>query len=1439
MKSSKLVLLLSALAILLFCTGCPEALVQSPKFEGSSIEVATCPTNFTVSNGLKGTINFSWDAFKGAKKYYIYSSDDGYSGFTKCYETSDTSFSFTNMPAGIDKYYYVAAVTGSNNALSKPSDVKRGTTLAAPVLNAILEGDDPVNDAKVYWYMNNVEAYADDVEYKVYYYANATGGTPIGSATSSGDVTYVTFTGLGSYKSYYYYVEAHNVNEDESVVENSGARLNYITAAETNPQPVEVTKYTKGDNGRNISIKFKLPEMVRVAQEGNALYPLKFQISRKLEGSNEPWYVVDTFVGETNETTGKLGFYEQIEQGENDSNYISGSEIVWTDTYADGLGRYVETGKNYYYQIKSYADYKTTITSNGSITYVNYEDNPDTAAKLFVAPTVTISEPQPTVSGSTNTLYTATFTFENTKNGNLDLTSGFDMYVGKKCTSVDGNSTVTYTYDKFEQTDCSKTWTQNGSWTLPKTFNLEGDNAVSEGNYKFYIFIINSGSLTVADGTSFDDLENTTGVLAAIPVSGTYLFYKDRAKIPTIDNFSVTKGYPGTITIKFDAAQGITYKVSYEVNGVETDVRIKEGEDRSTTTTNFSCAKDFSTGTELASSINEVSIVHTIDNFTANYSVTATNSAGVSLTKTDEGYTLYSPNFTFTPSYDSVKIDFVASKGATSYTLSGTLPDGTTSINADVTDTNGDGTYSYTITGDEALKVADMANAGKKFDLTLTATGDNGSKATTKKVNILGPAEISLQAQNAKQNSIGLTWNVVNGASGYVVYRVMYKTTELLNSYTTSGDYVGDTSKFFVKVTNGVCEVQNSEGGDVDNITCNYSESSEGDSIIWEDKVYTGSDFSTNQVQGKIAWGYPYGYIVFPVKTFEDVEIDYDSGNLEMNDKKAIYYNNFAEIYPSFGTSKVSAIASTYGYGLNLRASKAESAETIRLEWDAPYNKTDNTHTYIFYRPQYVHDHFGDVQENESKDWTLLASVAGVTDCDYEVPYTKLLSCLDLPVEFMVKFGKGANVNSAIVDSFANDASAGGLKTLEDTSESGRRYVYSNASDAEQRNVGYLCTLPKFNADFAGNPSTASGDDNYFKETVTWETWNTTYRKLVPESYSILVKNKNVANTCDWSKVLMTVTGNSSAAAGLTQDVANSSVGNVILSKTVTSVDGSLSIKPATLSYTRDTMTGSEYTINGMDGYFDGYLKVQRDYKHYYGVKFNLTHIVDNASATTTQKYKTAISGDTFDIGDAYGYRNVTVEESLKNELLILGDALTQTGWAESSQHTCSDTVGTFATFAYSGSGAVEWGTFDSDYRHSFQSGASSGDTSKLVSGYVIKFPKTKYEDGHVGNGIGYYAETPITVVSHDSGLSSYVNSFAIKAGKKRSTIWSLGEEYHLWVNFGTYIDGTEANNSIHIKNNQTAFQSWLPYWLGHNGDRYSTYASGVPVYSTELGWWN
>ena len=242
---------------------------------------------------------------------------------------------------------------------------------------------------------------------------------------------------------------------------------------------------------------------------------------------------------------------------------------------------------------------------------------------------------------------------------------------------------------------------------------------------------------------------------------------------------------------------------------------------------------------------------------------------------------------------------------------------------------------------------------------------------------------------------------------------------------------------------------------------------------------------------------------------------------------------------------------------------------------------------------------------------------------------------------------------------------------------------------------------------------------------------------------------------------------------------------------------------------------------------------------NYYGVKFNLTHIVDNASATTTQKYKTTISGDTFDIGDAYGYRNVTVEESLKNELLILGDALTQTGWAESSQHTCSDTLGTFATFAYSGSGAVEWGTFDSDYRHSFQSGASSGDTSKLVSGYVIKFPKTKYEDGHVGNGIGYYAETPITVVSHDSGLSSYVNSFAIKAGKKRSTMWSLGEEYHLWVNFGTYIDGTEANNSIHIKNNQTAFQSWLPYWLGHNGDRYSTYASGVPVYSTELGWWN
>ena len=102
-------IILTVFTLLLFMifTGCPTAVVQQPKFSSSSSGTTSSdyPENFTVSNGLKGKIDFSWSLVKGAKKYYIYSSDDQFSGFTKCYETSQTSFSFKDMPAGVDKYY--------------------------------------------------------------------------------------------------------------------------------------------------------------------------------------------------------------------------------------------------------------------------------------------------------------------------------------------------------------------------------------------------------------------------------------------------------------------------------------------------------------------------------------------------------------------------------------------------------------------------------------------------------------------------------------------------------------------------------------------------------------------------------------------------------------------------------------------------------------------------------------------------------------------------------------------------------------------------------------------------------------------------------------------------------------------------------------------------------------------------------------------------------------------------------------------------------------------------------------------------------------------------------------------------------------------------------------------------------------------------------------
>ena len=1458
MKKSNALIFVFALFFLLTFTGCPNAVVQTPKFSTEeSISVST-PQNFTVSNGLKGKINFSWDAYNGAKKYYIYSSDDEFSGFTKCYETKDTSFSFTGMPAGVDKYYYVVAVIGNNGTLSSASEVKRGTTLASPVLNAIEPGEDEVNDAVVYWYMNNVEAYADDVEYTVYYYETLTGGGAKGSKTSSGEDTYVTFTGLGSYQSYYYYVVAHNKNDDADVFEDSGTRLNYRTAAETTPQPVTIKEYTQGNNGRNISISFELPEMVRIAQEGNALYPLKFQISRRI-ASESNWYVVDTFVGETNEITGKLGFYEQIDQGEEESNYIPGSVVTWTDSYKDSLGRDVTTGKKYYYAIKSYADYTSTITSSKSTAYLGDSNDIDTAAYLFVSPNVSVERHDGSLSGGTYTSYTTKFAFNNNKSGNLDLTSGYDIYIGYKCTPTDSTKDESYAYKKLAASDeenGSTKWTQNGTWSYSHTFNLDessGDEVATEGNYKFYAFIV-MAVIKVSDGTSFEDLESATGVLGAVPISGTYLVYKDSTTIPSVENFSVTKGYYGKITINFDAKANLTYALSYEVNGVEKQVQI--GGDNATS--GFSTESTFSTGSEMESDINSVAIVHTVSDFTADYTVTVTNTAGVSLSKTLSGSTLYTPSFSFTPGYKDIKIAFAGVTNASSYSLSGKYPgggdinitditSGSASSNASLEYDSTEDIYTYTLDDETGLAYSDMLKAGSPFYLTLTAnsTIELESAYATNAINSLGPAAIELQNQTAKSNSIVVQWNTVEGATGYVVYRFMYNTTSITSSNCTSLSSIKNTDKFFVLLSNKTCSVKNADGDSEENVLCSYAESSDGDSIIFEDKVYTGSDTATKEGQTRISWGYPYGYVVFPVgETSADnafAVVDFAEGDsLAMETGKSVYYSNFADAYATLSTNKVSTISSTNGYGLNLKATKAESATAITLAWDAPYNTTDNTKTYIFYRTKYEHNVSGDIQQIASPSWNVLATWDGVGITSYTADYTQFLNYLDLPVEFLVTFGgKYSTAVASIMDSYSTYLE----ETLEVTDEDadGYRYIYANALDAEPQNVGYFCTLPGFVADYAGTTSTTSSDSKYFMEKVEWNSWNTTYRKLVPSSFSIAIKNKNVASTCDWTGLAATVTGNSTSSAGTFEEYGTAqSTGNVKATGVATTSGGSANFTPVNLSYTPN----NESTAWKGDGYYDGYLKVQRDYKHYYGISFNLTHIAD-VESTTVQEYGTIPSGSTFIVDPTYGYRNITVEEQIKNLSLIIADALTQAGVKENEHRYCYGAVGYFYTHTGSaGNHDSDWGTKGNNYQHIFRSGASSGDTTELTSAYVINMPNQVSGASVSGQKVYHFGgqskdETGhnwATVISHESGLNSYTLLININVGKSYRY-----PKHRLRINLGTNgLASYDAGNTIWVGNDWTNQNTWFPFELqtSHESTT-STYNSSYSVYSSSLGWWN
>ena len=105
-------------------------------FSAIAFAYVTGTPNISLSNS-NGRVTISWDAVKGANKYWVFRSTDG-KNFVHYGTTTGTSYVNSSITPGVKYYYAVKAVHSGDmcDAISRQSDVKSTMVLTAPQVSA-------------------------------------------------------------------------------------------------------------------------------------------------------------------------------------------------------------------------------------------------------------------------------------------------------------------------------------------------------------------------------------------------------------------------------------------------------------------------------------------------------------------------------------------------------------------------------------------------------------------------------------------------------------------------------------------------------------------------------------------------------------------------------------------------------------------------------------------------------------------------------------------------------------------------------------------------------------------------------------------------------------------------------------------------------------------------------------------------------------------------------------------------------------------------------------------------------------------------------------------------------------------------------------------------------------------------------------------------------